>query len=67
MKRRHLALLLLAFASVVADAWTIENGLLTPTMKIRRSAIEARYADRVAEWSAQGRRVVWDAVQTAAA
>ncbi|MGB0211636.1 AMP-binding protein [Algiphilus sp.] len=57
----------LAFASVVADAWTIENGLLTPTMKIRRSAIEARYADRVAEWSAQGRRVVWDAVQTAAA
>ena len=51
----------LAFAVVVADGWSIENALLTPTMKIRRSAIEARYAERIDDWAAQGQRVVWEA------
>ncbi|MCK5771758.1 AMP-binding protein [Algiphilus sp.] len=50
----------LAFAVVVADAWSIENGLLTPTMKIRRSAIEGRYADRIGAWAARRERVVWE-------
>jgi long-subunit acyl-CoA synthetase (AMP-forming) len=39
--------------------WTIENGLLTPTMKIRRSAIEAAVAESVPGWYASGRTVVW--------
>jgi long-subunit acyl-CoA synthetase (AMP-forming) len=30
---------------VLKDNWTIENELLTPTMKIKRSSIEAKFAD----------------------
>lgn len=45
---------------VTRDAWTIENGLLTPTMKLKRGAIEARYAARVEAWYAERARVLWD-------
>lgn len=44
---------------VVSEAWTVENGLLTPTMKLKRSAIEAHYAARVEEWYRSGEEVVW--------
>ncbi|MEJ5999615.1 AMP-binding protein [Paucibacter soli] len=39
--------------------WTIENGCLTPTMKIKRSRIETEVAARVEGWYAAGERVVW--------
>jgi long-chain acyl-CoA synthetase len=32
---------------LVADSFTVANGLLTPTLKIRRREIAARYADRI--------------------
>lgn len=31
------------------EAWTVENGLLTPTMKVKRDAVLARYAQRIGE------------------
>ncbi len=33
--------------SIVNEPWTIENGLMTPTMKIRRSRILEHYKDRI--------------------
>ena len=45
---------------VVADQpWTIENGCLTPTMKIRRGRIEAGVRPRVDRWYAGDARVQW--------
>jgi len=44
---------------VVRDPWSIENGMLTPTMKIRRARIEAAVEPLVAGWYAQRSRVVW--------
>jgi len=44
---------------IAAEVWSIENGFLTPTMKIRRSRIEAAVAPRVQAWYASGSRVVW--------
>jgi len=44
---------------VTDDAWTVENGLLTPTLKLKRSAIEARYAPFVEAWFAGGEEVIW--------
>jgi long-chain acyl-CoA synthetase len=31
----------------VADPWTVENGLLTPTLKLKRNEIEKRYAREI--------------------
>ena len=44
---------------VVRESWTIENDMLTPTMKVRRDVIERHYADRVAAWYEAAHRVVW--------
>lgn len=33
---------------VTSDEWTIENGLLTPTLKIKRTELEQHYAEAIA-------------------
>ncbi|MBT9528628.1 MAG: AMP-binding protein, partial [Pseudomonas sp.] len=33
---------------LVREPWTVDNGCMTPTMKIRRNVLEARYAELVA-------------------
>lgn len=49
----------LGFVVVVSESWSIEDGFLTPTMKIKRSAIESRYLPHADEWRATGKSVVW--------
>jgi long-chain acyl-CoA synthetase len=44
---------------IAKEPWTIENGCLTPTMKVRRQQIEARVAAQVDAWYAAGKRVQW--------
>lgn len=46
----------LATIHVVEDPWTIENELLTPTMKIKRDQLEARYKDMIRD---EGGTIVW--------
>ncbi len=42
---------------VLSQPWTIENDLLTPTLKIKRHALEAKFADIIQ--SAYSNTVVW--------
>ena len=44
---------------VAPEPWSIENGCLTPTMKIKRSRIEAGVAARIAGWYGSGKPVVF--------
>jgi long-subunit acyl-CoA synthetase (AMP-forming) len=44
---------------VVKDSWAVENGFLTPTLKIKRNVIEATYGERFAEWSERSEAVLW--------
>lgn len=50
----------LDFLVIVAEPWTIENGSLTPTMKIKRDVIECRYQDQVLNWYGSKQRIVWE-------
>jgi long-subunit acyl-CoA synthetase (AMP-forming) len=44
---------------VAQQPWTIENGFLTPTMKIKRSRIENEVATRVDAWYSTNGKVQW--------
>jgi long-chain acyl-CoA synthetase len=44
---------------VIADAWTIENGMLTPTFKLIRNAIEKRYQLQFDDWYNQKTKIIF--------
>ena len=45
---------------VLKQAWTIENKLLTPTMKVKRNALEKIHQDNYLSWYEKGQQVVWE-------
>lgn len=49
----------LQFLAVMADEWTIESGLLTPTMKVKRPAVEDKFGPLADEWYESKEKVVW--------
>ena len=44
---------------LVREPWTIDNGCMTPTMKIRRNVLESRYAGLIASLPAR-QPLVWE-------
>lgn len=51
----------LQFIVVCTDEWTVESGLVTPTLKVKRAKVEEAYSDHVEAWQQQGQPVVWQA------
>jgi long-chain acyl-CoA synthetase len=50
----------LGFVAVAEGPWTIGNGSITPTFKIKRNVLEDRYQACVDAWMSQNRPVVWE-------
>jgi long-chain acyl-CoA synthetase len=44
---------------VVSEAWTVDNDLVTPTLKVKRNRIESVYAQHYERWVAERKAVVW--------
>jgi long-chain acyl-CoA synthetase len=49
----------ISFIALVDGPWDIASGLITPTLKLKRNAIEKRYASHVDDWIAMQKPVLW--------
>lgn len=45
---------------VTNGEWSIENGIMTPTLKIKRNVLESRYEDRIENWYDTKEKVQWE-------
>jgi long-chain acyl-CoA synthetase len=44
---------------VIHEPFSLENGMLTPTLKVRRHSVEARYSERFEVWAGQPNPIIW--------
>jgi len=44
---------------VVTEPWTVENGFITPTFKVKRNRVEEVFAEHYERWVASGQTVIW--------
>jgi long-chain acyl-CoA synthetase len=49
-----------SFLAIADGPWTISSGVMTPTLKLKRSALEARYQQFFDTWSSSGKAVIWE-------
>jgi long-subunit acyl-CoA synthetase (AMP-forming) len=49
----------MGFLVVVAEEWTPENGMLTPTLKLKRAKIEDKFGNKVDGWYGAKKKILW--------
>jgi long-chain acyl-CoA synthetase len=48
------------FLAIADGPWTVGNGLVTPTLKIKRTFLEARYQAFIDDWRNRNSPIVWE-------
>jgi len=48
------------FIAIADGPWTVSNGFMTPTLKLKRTALENRYQALVDNWERTNCPVVWE-------
>ena len=44
---------------VVTEAWTVDNGFITPTFKVKRNRVEEVYSGQYERWAESRKAVIW--------
>ncbi|GAB3339850.1 AMP-binding protein [Larkinella ripae] len=47
-------------AVIVKDSWTVDNDMMTPSLKIKRKIIESRYQPHLQPWLEREETVIWE-------
>jgi long-chain acyl-CoA synthetase len=47
------------FVVVVPEQWTVDNGFITPTFKVKRPVIEKHYGEHFDRWAQARQPVIW--------
>jgi long-chain acyl-CoA synthetase len=45
---------------IMEEDWTVDNGLLTPTLKVKRNRVEGIHKDRYAQWFESSDKLVYE-------
>ena len=45
---------------IMKEAWTPENGLCTPTLKIKRVKMDERFMSKYSQWHENSNVIVWE-------
>ena len=45
---------------LVKEDWVPENGMTTPTLKIKRAKIDEKFSDKYSEWEKNDKTVIWE-------
>jgi|TARA_B100001105_G_scaffold167291_1_gene134631 long-subunit acyl-CoA synthetase (AMP-forming) len=45
---------------IMKEAWTPDNGILTPTMKIKRVKIDEKFMSKYSEWHENSEAIIWE-------
>jgi long-chain acyl-CoA synthetase len=47
-------------AIILKQDWTVENGLMTPTLKVKRNEVEKIYLPKYPKWYEQNQTIIWE-------
>jgi long-subunit acyl-CoA synthetase (AMP-forming) len=51
---------MLSHLIIAKEPWTVENGILTPTLKVKRAKIDQAYLNKMEKWQESNDLIIWE-------